>query len=162
MDASPGGCTTPPPWHIDAVGGRPHHQKGTKSAKRLLRQRRAKERRFAADVNHCISKALVRKAKDTRRGLAIEDLTGICERTTVRKAERRAHHSWAFGQLRAFLTYKAGLDKRNRLSRDRFACISCGHLAPADFAAARNIAARGAAVMRPNAGSETALASRLL
>src|SRR4051794_13963837 len=49
-------------------------KKGTKSAKRLLRQRRAKERRFAADVNHCISKALVRKAKDTRRGLAVEDL----------------------------------------------------------------------------------------
>src|SRR3954451_10987305 len=28
MDASPGGCSTPPPWHIDAVGGRPHHQGG--------------------------------------------------------------------------------------------------------------------------------------
>src|SRR3954447_1802036 len=26
MDASPGGYSTPPPWHIDAVGGRPHHQ----------------------------------------------------------------------------------------------------------------------------------------
>src|SRR3954471_10536932 len=26
VDASPGGCSTPPPWHIDAVGGRPHHQ----------------------------------------------------------------------------------------------------------------------------------------
>jgi hypothetical protein len=28
MDASPGGCSTPPPGHIDAVGGRPHHQGG--------------------------------------------------------------------------------------------------------------------------------------
>src|SRR4051812_17057577 len=28
MDASPAGCSTPPPWHIDAVGGRPHHQGG--------------------------------------------------------------------------------------------------------------------------------------
>src|SRR3712207_3370718 len=27
MDASPGGCSTPPPWHLDAVGGRPHHQR---------------------------------------------------------------------------------------------------------------------------------------
>src|SRR4051794_5010353 len=26
MDPSSGGCSTPPPWHIDAVGGRPHHQ----------------------------------------------------------------------------------------------------------------------------------------
>src|SRR3954447_6908933 len=25
MDASSGGCSTPSPWHIDAVGGRPHH-----------------------------------------------------------------------------------------------------------------------------------------
>src|SRR3954447_6566742 len=29
MDASPAGCSTPPPWHIDAVGGRPHHQGGS-------------------------------------------------------------------------------------------------------------------------------------
>ncbi|MDO9713998.1 winged helix-turn-helix domain-containing protein, partial [Paracraurococcus lichenis] len=78
-------------------------KKGTQSAKRLLRQRRAKERRFAADVNHRISKALVRKAKDTGRGIAFEDLKGIRERTTVRKAERRAHHSWAFAQLRSFV-----------------------------------------------------------
>src|SRR4051794_21866805 len=27
MDVSSGGCSTPP-WHIDAVGGRPHHQGG--------------------------------------------------------------------------------------------------------------------------------------
>src|SRR3954469_20016825 len=26
MDASSGGCSTPPPWHINAVGGRPPHQ----------------------------------------------------------------------------------------------------------------------------------------
>src|SRR3954471_8005565 len=26
VDASPGGRSTPPPWHIDAVEGRPHHQ----------------------------------------------------------------------------------------------------------------------------------------
>jgi hypothetical protein len=28
MDASPGGCPILPLWHIDAVGGRPHHQGG--------------------------------------------------------------------------------------------------------------------------------------
>jgi putative transposase len=43
-------------------------RKGTKSAKRLLQVRRRKEQRFAADLNHRISKALVRKAKDTGRG----------------------------------------------------------------------------------------------
>ena len=148
-------------------------RKGTNSAKRLLRRRRAKERRFARDANHRIAKALVRKAHDTGRGIALEDLKGIRGRTTVRKSRRRAHHSWGFGQLRAFVTYKAALlgvavavvdprdtsrtcpecgcvDTRNRASRDRFACRDCGHSAPADLTAARNIAGR-ADVMGPNA-----------
>src|SRR4051794_29657424 len=30
MDAPPAGCSTPPPWHIDAVGGRPDHQGGNR------------------------------------------------------------------------------------------------------------------------------------
>lgn len=141
-------------------------KKGTKSAKRLLRRRRRKERRFATDVNHRISKAIVRKAQDTDRGIAIEDLTGIRERTTVRKAQRRAHSSWAFAQLRQFLAYKAALagipviavdprytsqmcpccgtiDRRNRPSRNRFRCTSCGYAAEADTVAAENISRLG-------------------
>lgn len=139
--------------------------KGTKSAKRLLRARRRKEARFAFDLNHRISKAIVRKACDTGRGIGIEDLTRIRERTTVRKPQRRAHHSWAFAQLRAFLAYKSALagiplvavnprytsqtcpacgciDRKNRPTRDRFQCISCGHAGPSDTTAARNIARR--------------------
>ena len=141
-------------------------KKGTKSAKRLLRKRRAKEARFARDLNHCIAKAIVRKAKDTGRGVAVEDLTHIRTRTTVRKAQRRAHHSWAFAQLRAFLAYKGAcagvplvavdprnssrtcpncgcVDKRNRPDRDSFQCIGCGHSGPADTTAARIISERG-------------------
>lgn len=140
-------------------------KKGTKSAKRLLTARRRKEARFAADVNHRISKAIVRKAKDTGRGIAVEDLTGIRDRVTVRQPQRRAHSSWAFSQLRLFIAYKAALvgvpvaaidprntsrtcpecgcvDKRNRPSRDRFECIQCGHAGPSDTTAARNIAGR--------------------
>ena len=45
-------------------------QKGTASAKRLLKQR------FAAHENHRIVKQLVTTAQDTRRGMALEDLTG--------------------------------------------------------------------------------------
>lgn len=140
-------------------------RKGTKSAKRLLNRRRLKESRFAANENHRISKAIVRKAKDTGRGIGLEDLKGIRDRTTVRKSQRRAHHSWTFGKFRIFMTYKAALqgvplvcvdprntsrtcpecgyiDKRNRQTRDRFTCISCGHSAAADTTAARNIARR--------------------
>lgn len=147
--------------------------KGTKSAKRLLRKRRRKEARYGRDVNHCISKTLVGKAHDTRRGIAVEDLSGIRDRAPVRRAQRADLHSWSFHQLRAFIAYKAvmagvpvravdprntsrgcsvcGLiDKRNRRTRDEFRCVSCGHAQPADINAATNIGRR-AAVMQPHA-----------
>jgi putative transposase len=38
-------------------------KKGSKSAKRLLKKRSGRERRFARDVNHCISKTLVSTAR---------------------------------------------------------------------------------------------------
>ncbi|WP_346540079.1 transposase [Micromonospora sp. DPT] len=145
----------------------------TKSAKRLLRKRRRKEARMARDVNHCISKKLVGVAKDTGRGIKLEDLSGIRDRVTVSKAQRADLHSWAFHQLRMFIGYKAALagvpvqlvdprntsrecfecghvDKRNRPTRDDFCCTQCGHAGPADHNAARNIARR-AGVMQPNA-----------
>jgi len=79
----------------------------TKSAKRRLKQTSGKERRFQKDTNHCISKALVKKAVVSCKALALEDLSGIRERTTVRHEQRYERHSWAFFQLRTFLTYKA-------------------------------------------------------
>lgn len=136
--------------------------KGTKSANRLLRKRGGKEHRFASDVNHVISKSIVAKAKDTGRGIALEDLKGIRERVTVRRSQRRVHHSWAFYQLRRFIEYKARLagvpilfidprntsrtcpscghiSRRNRPDRDSFLCQECGFAGPADYVAAVNI-----------------------
>ena len=150
-------------------------QKGTKSAKRLLKKRRRKEQRFATNENHRIAKQVVTHAQDTRRGIALEDLAGIRDRITVRRAQRRRQHSWAFYQLRAFIVYKAALagvpvvlvdprntsrtcprcgliDKRNRPTQAAFRCIGCGFAGPADTIAAGNIARR-AAVNRPDAGS---------
>jgi IS605 OrfB family transposase len=144
---------------------------GTKSAKRHLKRLSGKVRRFQRDINHQISKRLVAKAKGTSRSIAIEDLRGIRERITVRKAQRGRHHSWAFRQLRSFIEYKAALsgvpvvlvnpentsrtcpecgyiDKRNRISRDVFRCVQCGFAGSADHTAAINIAAR-AAVNQP-------------
>jgi len=139
--------------------------KGTKAAKRLLAKRSRKERRFAANINHTIAKSIVAKAKDTGRGIALEDLSGIRDRTTVRYSQRRQHHSWAFRQLRSFIEYKAILagvvvkfvdprntsrtcpacgciDKRNRPSQSLFSCVSCGFSSPADTVAAGNISRR--------------------
>jgi IS605 OrfB family transposase len=151
-------------------------RKGTKSAKRLLKKRSGRESRFVKDTNHCISKQLVEKAKGTQRGLALEDLTGIRKRATVRKSQRLLLHSWPFSDLGSKIVYKAKrkgvpveyvdprntsrecsvcgcVDKRHRRSQDKFLCISCGHAAHADINAAINIGRR-ASVNAPYADSE--------
>ncbi|HVS28402.1 MAG TPA: transposase [Solirubrobacteraceae bacterium] len=144
---------------------------GTRSARRRLTKTRRREARFRRDRNHVISKQIVGKAQDTKRQIAVEKLTGIRARTTVRRPQRSRHSGWAFAQLRMFLTYKARLagvpvvavdprntsrgcpqcghtEKANRRTRNEFVCQSCGHAAPADINAATNIAGRGEA-MRP-------------
>lgn len=150
-------------------------KKGTVSAKRLLKKRRLKETRFATHTNHVISKAIVAKAKDTKSFITLEDLKGIRGRTTVRKKQRAAHHSWGFHQLASFIEYKAALagvpvvyidprntsreciecgyvDKANRKSQSLFSCKKCGHTANADMDAAKVIANRGRGeVNRPHA-----------
>ncbi len=149
--------------------------KGTKSAKRLLKKRRRKEARFGRNVNHVIAKRLVEKAKDTGRGIALEDLKGIRDRITVGKAQRRQQHAWAFHDLRLKIEYKARLkgvpvvavdprntsrtcpvcgcvDQRNRPNQSTFSCVSCGYSSHADTVAATNIGRR-AAVNRPDAAT---------
>lgn len=138
---------------------------GTQSAKRRLRQLSGKQARFQKHTNHEISKQIVSKAKDTGRGISIENLKGIRDRTTARKPQRAKRSNWSFHQLRAFIEYKARLlgvlvvqvDPRNtskgcsncghiadgnRPTRDNFLCCSCGYAAPADYNAALNIRAR--------------------
>jgi IS605 OrfB family transposase len=141
-------------------------KKNTKSAKRLLRKRALREARFAADVNHQISKRIVAEAERTGRGIAVEQLTGIRERVRLRKPQRATHASWAFAQLGAFLAYKAAragvplvrvdpahtsqrctrcghIDRRNRTSQAEFVCRDCGFIAEhADILGADNIADR--------------------
>lgn len=137
-------------------------RKGTKSAKRKLKQLSGKQSRFQRDTNHCISKSLVLNAKGTNRSLAIEELTGIRERVTVRCKQRARHSNWSFHQLREFISYKSKMygvtlytvdprntsrecsacgftDKANRRTQDKFLCQSCGLSLPADFNASLNI-----------------------
>jgi hypothetical protein len=69
-------------------------KKATKSAKRLIRRRGKKERRFATDTNHVISKRIVTLAERTGRGIAIEELDGIRGRARAKKDQRYWLHSW--------------------------------------------------------------------
>lgn len=87
--------------------------KGTRSSRRRCRQLQkrlsGRERRFQTHQNHVISYQLVQKAKTQNQVIALEDLTGIRERTNElprTKIERRRSNSWSFYQLRFFLTYK--------------------------------------------------------
>jgi IS605 OrfB family transposase len=86
---------------------------GTRATRRrcreILKRLSGRERRYQAHLNHVISKAIVAEAKLTNSIIAIEDLTGIRERTNQQprnKTERRRSNSWAFYQLRQFLEYK--------------------------------------------------------
>jgi putative transposase len=148
----------------------------TKNAKRRLRHNAGKERRFQRNANHCISKTLVNKAVVARKAIALEDLSGIRERVAVRRAHRYERHSWAFFQLRQFVTYKAAwagvplhlvdprdtsrtcsacghCEKANRRSQAEFLCQRCGFATNADHNAAINISRRAqwAAVNQPMA-----------
>jgi IS605 OrfB family transposase len=146
--------------------------KGTHSTRRRLQKLSGKERRFATWTNHHISKSIVEKAKDTQRGIALEDLGGIRDGVTVRKAQRSTLHSWSFHQLRGFIEYKAKragvpvvavnprntsrtcpccgyVDKANRKTQDKFLCMDCGFSGLADHIAAINIGRR-AVVNQPN------------
>ncbi len=144
---------------------------GTKSAKRKLKKMRDKQSRFQKDVNHCIAKELVLRAKRTKQGIAVEDLTGINLRTRVRREDRAQRGNWSFDQLGDFIQYKAALygvpyvevdprytsqrcsacghtEKANRVSQAEFLCRSCGYTAHADVNAAVNISVL-AIVMQP-------------
>jgi putative transposase len=151
--------------------------KGTKSAKRKLKQRARREQRHATDTNHVISKQIVAEAERTGSGIGLENLSGIRDRVRLRKPQRATLHSWGFAQLGAFISYKAEragvpvvyvnpaytsqecsgchyVDRRNRPSQAVFRCRSCGVVAHADWNAAQNIASRArhawAAVSQPH------------
>jgi len=156
--------------------------KGTRSSRRrcreLLQRLSGRERRFQAWVNHRISTRIVETAKSLSACIAIEDLTGIRERTNQQprnKTERRRSNSWAFYQLRQFLEYKARVagvslvlvppaytsqtchrclhihseQGKSYRSGKSFKCGHCGWEGDADWNGANVIALLGAAVNQP-------------
>jgi IS605 OrfB family transposase len=143
---------------------------GGKNAKRHLVRLRGREARYRRNENHRIANQIVARAKDTNRGIGLENLRYIRSRTTVRRADRARQSGWAFWQLQAMILYKARLagvaleivdprnssrecsacgyvSKRNRPSQAVFACqrAGCQHEENADHNAAKVIAGRAEA-----------------
>lgn len=150
--------------------------KGTRSTRRRCRQLldrlSGREKRFQRHMNHVIAKTLVDMAQTKQAALALEDLTGIRQRTNQQprhKDERRRGNSWAFFQLRSFVTYKAALAgvvlylvpaaytsqmchrclHLGSRSGKQFACDHCGYHGDADYNAAQNIKTLGLQVSLP-------------
>lgn len=154
--------------------------KGTRSTRRrarqILQRLSGRERRFQQWLNHTISKFIIQDALKNDASVAVEDLTGIRERTNQQprnKTERRRSNSWSFYQLRSFLEYKGikyGVDviavpptytsqtchqclHIGLRSDKRFKCENCGWSGDADFNGAKNIAAIGAVFVNQPGGS---------
>lgn len=136
--------------------------KNTRSSKRKIKKLSNKESRFVRNTNHCISKSIVKKAKDTYSGIKLEDLENFFNKKTVRKSYRYERNSWSFRQLIDFILYKAKensvtvefvnpaytsstcpscgyIDKKNRKTQERFLCVSCKYTNNADYVGAINI-----------------------
>lgn len=156
------------------AGGRP------KNICRKLKMISRSESGFKRDVNHQISKQLVVKAKATSRGIAIENLHGIRQRSKpFRKPLRAQLAVWSFSQLRSFIVYKAQIagvdciavapnytsqtcsrcgfsDQHNRVS-EHFACTACGYATHADMNAAVNVSSAAVNQRKVSESAQVAL-----
>jgi putative transposase len=138
-----------------------------RSCRRLLKRLAGRERRYQTWLNHCISAEIITEAKALNAVVAIEDLTGIRERT----------NSWAFFQLRQFLEYKGVRDGVSVVkvnprytsqtchqclhiglrTEKKFGCTNCGWHGDADFNGAMMISLLGQSVSLPGSSELSCL-----
>jgi len=160
--------------HLKNVKGKYQHlkkqlqQKGTQSAKRKLKKIAGRERRFVADVNHCLAKELVNKPYDI---IVFEDLINLKKRNMVKGRGKEKYKQkkcnkklgrWSYRQLQTFAQYKAeelgkqvlytaptytsqtcskcGFKHKTNRNGKLFKCKKCSYTLDADLNAARNIA----------------------
>jgi IS605 OrfB family transposase len=140
-----------------------------RNCRRLSKRLQGKERTHARTVNHTIAKSIILIAKQSGKGVAIEDLTKIRFTSKRRnKTFRTKLGRWSFGQLRLFLQYKGLLNgvpvqvvnprytsqtcnvckHIGKRTAKHFKCNNCGSHMDADVNASINIATLGRAVNR--------------
>lgn len=137
-------------------------KKQTKGAKRTLRRISGRENRYINDVNHCLTKTLVRKYGSNTL-FVLEDLTDIRSSSNKGKTLNNELNSWAFYDLECKLKYKATCSGStvikvesaytsqrcpicgniSKASRDRskhlYTCKACGYTENDDVIAAMNL-----------------------
>lgn len=141
-----------------------------RNCRKLSKRLQGKERTHSQIVNHTIAKSIIISAKESGKGVAIEDLTNI--RFTSKRRNKKFRTKlgkWSFGQLRSFLEYKGLLygvpvvvvDPRytsqtcnvckhlGKRTNKHFKCNNCGNDMDADVNASLNIATLGAIVNSP-------------
>lgn len=135
---------------------------GTKGSKRVLKRLSGKQRLWTREINHVISKQLVKKAIEQNAFLVFENLEGIRVRAVKSKRLRKMLGSWSFYELQTLTNYKAALAGiavkfvnpaytskacsqcgcLGVRKKHKFSC-SCGYVADAELNAASNIALLG-------------------
>lgn len=138
-----------------------------RNCRKLSKRLQGKERTHSQIINHTIAKSIILSAKESGKGVAIEDLTNI--RFTSKRRNKKFRTKlgkWSFGQLRSFLEYKGLLngvpvivvDPRytsqtcnvckhlGKRTNKHFKCNNCGNDMDADVNASLNIATLGRAV----------------
>ena len=133
-------------------------QKGTPSAKRLLKKLSGKEKRFMLNYNHIITKQLV--TNPAHSVFVLENLKGIRGKRKGKKLNTWLSQ-WSYFQLEMLLKYKAealgktvvfidprytsqrcnacGLIEKSNRRKNKYVCKSCGTVEHADVNAAMNI-----------------------
>ena len=104
----------------------------TPSSRRRLKAIGQRENRWMQDVNHCVSKALV-KQNPKHTLFVIEDLSGVRSATErVHRKNRYVSVSWSFYDLEQKLMYKAKRNQSSVIKVDpRYTsqcCPVCGHI----------------------------------
>ena len=108
----------------------------TPSARRRMKAIGSRENRWMQDVNHCVSKALV-KSNPKHTLFVLEDLSGVRNATErVKTKDRYVSVSWSFYDLEQKLIYKAKQNQSSVIKVDpRYTsqcCPVCGHIEKAN------------------------------
>ena len=151
----------------------------TPSARRRLKAIGSRENRWMQDINHCVSKALV-KNNPKHTLFVLEDLSGVRDATErVKTKDRYVSVSWSFYDFEQKLMYKAKqnqstvikvnpaytsqccpvcghIEKANRNKRIHlFNCKNCGYKSNDDRIGAMNLYRMGINYLADSSVSET-------